>query len=72
MYEYIIVEFDEKRQVMIDDITMPYETDQVIELDPGTHTISLAGERNFSPAEQDITPSGTSSLQPDKVIFTQV
>jgi hypothetical protein len=70
MYEYIIVEFDEKRQVMIDDVTMPYETGDVIELEPGTHTISLAGEINFSPVERDITPSGTSSLTPDKVIFT--
>ena len=70
MYEYIIVEFDEKRQVMIDDLTSAYETGEVIELDPGTHTIGLAGEKNFSPAERDITPSGTTSLQPDKVTFT--
>jgi hypothetical protein len=70
MFEYIVVEFVEKREVVIDDIGTPYETDQVIELEPGTHTISLAGKKNFSPTERDITPSGTSSLQPDKVTFT--
>ena len=70
MSEYIVVEFAEKREVMIDDIAMPYETDEVIELEPGTHTISLVGEKNFNPSERDITPSGTSPLQPDKVLFT--
>jgi hypothetical protein len=71
MYEYIIVEFDETRLVMIDDITSDYETDVVIELEPGTHTVSLAGEKTFTPAERDITPSGTSSLKPDIVTFTR-
>jgi hypothetical protein len=72
MFEYIIVEFNEERLVMIDDLTSTYKTDQVIELEPGTHTISLAGEKNFSPSERDITPSGTTSLQPDIVTFTLV
>lgn len=70
MFEYIIVEFSENREVVIDDLASAYTTGEVIELEPGTHTISLAGEKNFSPAERDITPTGTSSLAPDTVTFT--
>jgi len=71
MYEYILVEFDEIREVVIDDIASDYETGQVIELEPGTHTISLNGIKDFSPSDQNVNPSGTSSLQPEKVIFTR-
>ena len=71
MYEYILVEFDESREVVIDDIASDYKTGEVIELEAGTHTISLNGIKDFLPPDQDVNPSGTSPLQPEKVIFTR-
>ena len=72
MNEYILVEFDETREVIIDETASGFNTGKVIELEAGTHTISLDGDKNFSPLEQDVNPSGTSSIQPEKVKFSKV
>lgn len=72
MNEYILVEFAEIREVVIDGVASGYSTGVVIEVPPGTHTISLTGPKNFTPIEQDITPSGTSPIHPLIVIFTKV
>ena len=72
MNEFILVEFDEVREVIIDDTPSGYNTGDVIELGAGTHTISLEGTKNFSPLEQDVNPSGTSPIQPQKVYFYKV
>ena len=69
MNEYILVEFDENREVIIDETASGYYTGDVIELGAGTHTISLEGPKNFSPLEQDINPSGTSSIKPQPIPF---
>ena len=72
MIEYILVEFDEIREVIIDETPSGYNTGDVIDLGAGTHTISLDGTENFSPLEQDVNPSGTSPIQPQKVHFFMV
>ncbi len=69
MYEYIIVIFYEIREVFINHEASGYMTGDVIELEPGTHTVSLAGESGFNPSEQDVTPSGTSPIKPLTVNF---
>lgn len=71
MNEFILVEFDEVREVIIDEVPSGYYTGDVIELEPGTHTISLAGPKDFTPAEQDVNPSGTSPIQPLIVKFSR-
>lgn len=71
MYEYIIVVFYEIREVFIDSEASGYMTREVIELEPGTHTISLAGNPDFIPSEQDVTPSGTSPIKPLTVNFSR-
>ena len=72
MFEYILVEFDEVREVVIDGNESGNNTGKVIELSPGIHTITLAGEQNYSPAEIKIDPVDTSPLAPEKLIFTKV
>lgn len=71
MNQYIIVEFDESREVIIDETPSGYYTGEVIELGAGTHTISLEKPKNFSPIEQDVNPSGTSPIKPQKIYFSK-
>jgi len=47
-------------------------TGGVIQLEAGTHTITLEKPKNFSPIEQDVNPSGTSPIQPHKIYFSKV
>ncbi len=72
MNEYILVEFVETREVIIDETASGYNTGDVIELGAGTHTITLEKPKNFSPIEQDVNPSGTSPIQPQKIYFSKV
>lgn len=72
MNEFILVEFEEVREVVIDTHASGYDSGDVIELVPGTHSISLAGSKNYTPAEQDVSPSGTSPIQPLIVHFSKV
>jgi len=71
MNEFILVEFYETREVMIDGELSGYNTGEVIELGAGTHTISLADPKDFTPLEQDVNPTGTDPIQPLKVLFTK-
>jgi hypothetical protein len=72
MNNFILVRFNESREVIIDDAESGYMTGYVIEIEPGTHTISLAGPNNFTPTEQDIIPTGSSPINPSIVIFSTV
>jgi len=72
MNEYILVEFDEIREVIIDETASGYKTGDVIELGAGTHTITLEEPKNFLPLEQIVKPSGTSPIQPQKISFSEV
>jgi len=71
MNEYIIVEFEDTREVIIDDALSGYKTGDVIEIGGCTHTICLEGKKNYLPLEQDINPSGTSPILPFKVYFSK-
>jgi hypothetical protein len=72
MSEFLLVEFDESREVVIDGFPSGNKTGEVIELDEGTHTITLSETKDFSPAEQDVEPSGTSPLDPETIYFTKL
>lgn len=70
MFEYILIEFSESREVVIDGNESGYNTNEVVELESGIHSISLVGEQNYSPGEIEIDPVDTSSLAPEKLKFT--
>ena len=72
MNEFILVEFDEIREVIIDGNASGYNTGDVIELDAGTHTISMAGPENFFPKKQDVNPTETDPLKPKTLYFVKV
>ena len=72
MNEFILVVFDEIREVIINRNPSGFNTGVVIPVDAGTHTISLAGDQNFSPLEQTIEVTGTGQINPHQVNFTKV
>ena len=72
MNEFILVVFYEIREVVINGAASGYNTGEVIEVPPGTNTISLDGAADFTPTEQDVNPTGTNPLQPETVTFTKV
>lgn len=67
--EYLRIVFPEKRNVIIDGVDVHMETDNVIEIESGTHIITLGGAADFQPAEQEIVINNTSVLDPMKVCF---
>ena len=54
MNEFILVEFDETREVVINGAASGYNTGVVIEVPPGTNTISLDGAADFTPIKTSI------------------
>ncbi|HEV8539562.1 MAG TPA: hypothetical protein VGQ60_00220 [Nitrospiraceae bacterium] len=66
--EYLIVHFPRSRRVKIND-EFNGRTEELIELEAGTHTVSLGPPNNFTPAEQRIRLVDTSELEPREVTF---
>lgn len=48
------------------------QTEELIELEAGTHTITLGPPPNFTPPERRIVLKGTSPLSPQEVTFELV
>jgi len=69
MSGFLLVEFDETREVIIDGFPSGYNTGEVIELDEGTHTITLSGPVDYTPVDQDVEASGLSPLDPEPIYF---
>jgi hypothetical protein len=68
--EYLIVRFHEARGVLADKVDQG-QTNQVIELESGTYTISLAPPANFKPKRRKITLSNTSPIKPKEITFAK-
>jgi hypothetical protein len=66
--EFLLVVYDIERDVLIDGVPAGI-TNHLITLAPGTYTVSLDGESDFEPAEQEILVTGSSPLRPMKVQF---
>jgi hypothetical protein len=70
--EYLLVNFPEERDVLID-TTPQGRTGQIIELEKGTHIISLKSPPvDFKPRQKKIILSDTSSLVPQEVTFAKI
>ena len=70
MDEWILVQFPELRGVLIDD-TPCGQTNQPILVQLGTHTISLAGPSDYSPASITKRVANTTKANPMLFVFTQ-
>lgn len=66
--EYLQVHFPRSRRVVVDDV-FSGRTEDVIELEAGTHIVSLGPPNNFTPASQKIILKDTSPLTPLEVSF---
>jgi hypothetical protein len=69
--EYLVVHFPRSRRVKIDD-TFNGRTDEVIEIEPGRHVVSLGSPSNFTPDQQAIILKNTAPLDPREVSFDLV
>jgi hypothetical protein len=66
--EYLLVTYPEERDVTIDSVVAGL-TNQIITLEAGTYTVSLAPPRNFAPRSQTVTVEDTAPLEPLEVVF---
>ena len=70
--EYLLVNFPEKRELFIDTVAQGH-TGEIIELEKGTHIISLKPPpENFRPKKKKIVLTDTSSLVPMEVTFEKI
>lgn len=68
MMEYLIVHFPRSRRVKIDD-EFNGRTGELIELEAGSHVVSLGPPANFAPSERRIILKNTSELDPREISF---
>lgn len=66
--EYLIVHFPRSRRVKVDD-EFNGRTDELIELEPGSHVVTLGPPDNFSPYERRLVLKETSELEPREISF---
>ena len=66
--EYLVVKFERSRRVVINGNPFGL-TNTVIQIEAGTHTVTLAPPADFSPATQAVVVVDTSALAPLTVTF---
>lgn len=74
MEEYLVVHFTgspRSRRVRIDGF-FNGRTGDLIQLEAGTHTVSLGPPANFTPSRMTIKLKDTSELSPLEVIFAKI
>ena len=66
--EYLQVKFERSRRVLINGNPFGF-TNAIIQIEAGTHRVSLEAPPDFSPLEQTILVQATSALAPLTVTF---
>lgn len=69
MMQYLLVKFREDRKVVVDDHFLGV-ANQVIEIEEGLHSISLAAPYDFKPHEWQVTLVNSTVVKPFEVAFT--
>jgi hypothetical protein len=70
--EYLLVHFPDDRNVLIDN-NVQGRTNETIELEAGTHVISLKSPpQDFRPRQKKIILAETSALTPREVSFAKI
>ena len=73
--EYVIVEFAEPREVLIDGLSQGLNKEKgsdryrVLMVDGGRHTVELRESGNQAPVSQTVVVGGTSPINPLRVAF---
>ena len=68
--EFLVVRFPRSRRTLIDD-EYNGRTNELIELEAGTHAIGLGPPANFTPESRKIVLRNTSALEPREVVFDE-
>jgi len=68
--EYLLVRFPRSRRVAIDG-EFNGRTNELIELEAGTYTVSLGPPPNFTPESRRVVLRNTSALEPKEVTFDE-
>ena len=66
--EYLIVHFPRSRRVKVDD-EFNGRTDELSELEAGSHLVTLGPPDNFTPEERRLVLRATSELEPREISF---
>jgi hypothetical protein len=66
--EYLLIRFEGKREVLISGVVQG-TTNELIQVQAGTHTISLCTPADFMPATQKIVVRKTTVLTPKEIVF---
>lgn len=69
--EYLLVVFDERSGVLVDNVEEGF-TNEVIELETGTYTISLIEPKDFTPESREIILRRTTATRPKVIRFEKV
>ncbi|NJD54861.1 MAG: hypothetical protein FIA94_00455 [Nitrospirae bacterium] len=69
--QYLLVIFPEQRAVIIDG-TEQGMTNELIELEEGTHTATLKGPSDFAPEMREFILRRTSELNPKEIQFEKL
>jgi hypothetical protein len=69
--EYLLVKFQESRGVIIDGISEGM-TNQVLELETGTHSVTLEAPPDFTPELHEFILRKTSVISPKVISFEKV
>lgn len=72
--EYVIVEFAERREVLVDDVSQGDNMTasgnyRLLMVTDGTHKLELGGSKNYVPSAQTVVIDGTSPINPLRVVF---
>jgi hypothetical protein len=70
--QYLVVKFDEDRGVIVDGVTGEWRTNETLQLQAGTHVITLAPPLNFTPPEIKVVLRNTTVLKPKEITFAKV
>ena len=66
--EYLLVHFSRSRRVKVDG-AFQGRTNELLELEAGTHTVTMGPPANFTPLEQTVLLQETSPLSPCEITF---
>jgi hypothetical protein len=66
---FLLVQFPEYRQVIIDDVDTGIGTGQIIEVEPGHHDVTLTPPSDFEPPVHIVVVQDNIALEPLEVRF---
>lgn len=69
--EYLLVEFPESRGVIVDDLAEG-KTNELLELEEGSHIVSLDGPADYLPEYREFILRRSSELYPRVISFEKV